>query len=53
MDEVKCNFCNQLVNEVNDHGTCKSCWCPEGEIKWKLCQKTKKDMLKNPDDNYY
>jgi len=52
MTKVKCNFCKQLVNEINDHGTCKDCWCSEGELKWKLCKKTKEDMIQNPEDCY-
>jgi len=47
MQTVKCIFCGQKVVAVNDHATCKSCWCPEGEIQWKEDKNTFAEMLQD------
>ena len=41
MTKIKCVFCAQQVDQVNDQGVCKNCWCPEGAQKWKA----KKNLL--------
>lgn len=49
--KVKCTFCDQPVDEVNDCGVCKGCWCPEGEKQWEVSEQAKKEMIEYQGEN--